>query len=127
MNKKETINLIAVYMGYQMLSKNFDIEIHNSSNESYWKDVEGVVVCDNKGDIVYDYDEPHTSFERLPFETSWDYLMPAINKCYSDDDGYDKIFATEDNMCQLMCGNITWMFEKVVEFIQKQNENNQKT
>ena len=75
------IELIAKFTGYQILNKKFEIKSYNSSNEYYWTSTEGDVVCNSAGNIMDNEDqEPIDELDDLPFRSSWDWLMEAVEK-----------------------------------------------
>lgn len=75
--------LIAEFMGYQILNKNFQYLNYSSSNESYWEWDEGDIVCDEHGNEVNFYnDEPLYSLEDIPFK-EWNVLMTVVEKIES--------------------------------------------
>lgn len=76
--------ILAVFMAYQILIKKYQYLNYNSSNESYWERGEGEIVCDEHGNELSDGDsDPYYSFEDLPFDSSWDWLMPIVGKISS--------------------------------------------
>lgn len=85
MNTQEMIEnnneLIAKYMGYQIIHKKFQYRNWNSSDESYFENGEGNIVCDKKGHEVNLYPDGDPLFElsELPFD-SYEWLMPVIQK-----------------------------------------------
>ena len=73
--------LIARFMGYQILYKKYETRYMSSSNESDWVVTEGEIVCDSNGNEVDDINnEPYYDLRSLPFNSSWDWLMPVIDK-----------------------------------------------
>lgn len=74
--------LIAEFMGYQILHKKFQYQNFNSSNESYFANGEGKIVCDKDGHEVnlYPDGDPLEDLSELPFNSSWDWLMPVVEK-----------------------------------------------
>ena len=77
----ENNKLIAEFMGYQILHKKYQTRHMCSSNESDWVVEYGEIVCDTNGNEVDDEkQEPFYSLEDLPFNYSWDWLMPVISE-----------------------------------------------
>ncbi len=76
--------LIAKFMGYQILRKKYETQRMCSSNESNWVIDEDDIVCDIKGREVDDEtQEPYFELESLPFNRSWEWLMPVVEKIES--------------------------------------------
>lgn len=130
--------LIAEFMGYQILHKNYQTRVWCSSNESTWEVTEDDIVCDSNGNEVDDEtQEPYFELECLPFYTSWDWLMPVWNKILkwgqgefginweqSIDEMFITIGTTKDNQFiikWLNTGEIEEVFYVVVEFIKWYN------
>ena len=91
MNQQEIIEgnkLIAEFMGYQILHRKYQYRNFNSSNESYFADDKGEIVCDKNGYEVnlYPNGDPLEDLSELPFNSSWDWLMPVVEKI--EDLGY---------------------------------------
>lgn len=81
MKTTEGNKLIAEFMGCKILHKKYQIRSWNSSNEYYWADGDGEIVCDKDGNEVDDFNnEPFSSLEHLPYSESWDWLMPVVKK-----------------------------------------------
>lgn len=76
--------LIAEFMGYQILHKKFQYRNFNSSNESYFENDEGEIVCDERGQEVnlYPDGDPLSDLSELPFNSSWEWLMPVLEKIF---------------------------------------------
>ena len=87
MTDEEILNgneLIAKFMGYQILNKKYETQYMCSSNESAWTVTEGEIVCDSQGREVDDESqEPYLYLEHLPFNSSWDWLIPVVEKIIS--------------------------------------------
>lgn len=62
----------------------------------------------NAADIWYHYD------------TSWDWLMPVVNKCMQTGDNTDEWDALYDALSTV---NITNTYDAVIEFIKQYNQN----
>lgn len=78
--------LIAEFMGYQILSKKYETQHWCSSNESQWVVNEGDIVCDTEGNEVDNQrNKPYFRLEEVPFNLSWDWLMPVIDKIEDTD------------------------------------------
>jgi hypothetical protein len=95
MTTEEILNgrvLIAEFMGYHMKHTKFQTQVFHSSNESHWVWDEGEIVVDASGHEVDDSNnEPYCSLEDLPFNSSWDWLMPVLNKIVEEIEIEDKI------------------------------------
>ena len=72
-----------------------------------------------KGNDVY-YELNHirlTSADDLRYHTSWDWLMPVVQKCFESAENEDDFFA--------ISGNLPYMdstYKSVVEFIKQYND-----
>lgn len=113
---------IARFMGYQILHKKFQVKSYNSSNEYYWANTEGEVLCNSDGNIVEDYEqEPLESFEDLNFK-EWNTLMPVVEKVVkSVDYQYYTVFS-EDDLKYFLNGDIKAIHAKIVLFIEMRDE-----
>ena len=85
MENKEIIEgngIIAKWAGYRIMFKEFQYRNFNSSDESYFADDEGDIVCDENGHEVnlYPDGDPLTDLSQLPFDSSWELLMPIVEK-----------------------------------------------
>ena len=109
-------------MGYQILHKKFQVKSYNSSNEYYWANTEGEVLCNSDGNIVEDYEqEPLESFEDLNFK-EWNTLMPVVEKVVkSVDYQYYTVFS-EDDLKYFLNGDIKAIHAKIVLFIEMRDE-----
>ena len=136
------IELIAKFTGYQILNKKFEIKSYNSSNEYYWTSTEGDVVCNSAGNIMDNEDqEPIDELDDLPFRSSWDWLMEAVEKIintpldgesnikhhlrtFTEKSGGDN-YMVRFNGCQLHYGDtlLRATFTAVVAFIKMYNLN----
>ena len=74
--------LIAQFMGYQILNKKYQERNYNSSNEFYYEWNEGEIVCDKYGNEVNlpNGDDPIYFLDELPFDSSYDWLIPVVEK-----------------------------------------------
>ena len=74
--------IIAKWAGYKIMYKKFQYQNFNSSNESYFEWSEGNIVCNKNGHEVNIYPEsgPLTNLSELPFDSSWEFLMPIVEK-----------------------------------------------
>lgn len=73
--------LIAKFMGFQILNAKYETRVFHSSNESSFEWEEGEIVCDENGKEVCDYNqEPYYSLESLPFDEDWNWLMSVVEK-----------------------------------------------
>ena len=81
-NIVENNRIIAEFMGYKILHRKFQYRYWNSSDESYFETNEGNIVCDEDGYEVnlYPDGDPLFELEELPFHSSWDWLMPVVEK-----------------------------------------------
>lgn len=105
--------LIAEFMEYQILHKRFQYQSWNSSNESYFSTDTGDIVCDKHGHEVnlYPDGDPLMELSELPFNSSWDWLMPVITKCiekniwYSDwtNQLHDGLLEQDIEQCWIAC------------------------
>ena len=145
METTEGNKLIAEFMGYQILRKKFETQQMCSSNETTWVMDEDDIVCDAKGNEVDDErQEPYYYLESLPFNYSWDWLMPVLLKITTIET--DKIYHVD---WALSCSSISitaydpkanyknftkgsenpdyqikFTFDAVVDFIEWYNEQN---
>ena len=71
---------------------------------------------DNKSVGLYDYGHTPNN-EILKYHTSWDWLMPVIDKCYQEH--MSKHIAEAVMTC-----NIDEVYKVIVEFINEYNNNN---
>ena len=68
----------------------------------------------SEGFGLYDYNGKHYKLDELKFHTSWDWLMPVINKCYQEH--MSKHIADAVMTC-----DIDEAYQVVVEFINQNN------
>ena len=85
MNSTEILNsiiLVSEFMGYKILHKKFQYQNYSSSNESYFAEDQGDIVCDKNGREVnlYPDRDPLCSLSELPFNSDWNWLMDVIIK-----------------------------------------------
>jgi hypothetical protein len=83
--RKETRNFnrkCAEFLGYQVLFKTYQFRNFNSSNEFYFEEDEGNIVCDYKGKEVnlYPESDPLFELEELPFNSDWNWIMEVVEK-----------------------------------------------
>lgn len=126
----ESNELIAKFMGYQILHRKYQYQNFNSSNESYFQDDEGEIVCDEHGREVnlYPDGDPLFSLSELSFHEDWNLLMPVVENIsrWADvnKDKYNEYFWREpyhtDFLIFRMEINELWL--AVVEFIKWYNE-----
>tara|TARA_B110000977_G_C10589294_1_gene303686 strand:+ start:95 stop:358 length:264 start_codon:yes stop_codon:yes gene_type:complete len=66
---------------------------------------------------IYDFDGCHYRLDELKFHTSWDWLMPVIQKCRQENrlEYFDMVYYALEE-CDI---NVT--YKAVVEFIKNQN------
>lgn len=79
---ENTNTLIAKFLGYQILNKKYQYRNFNSSDESYFEDGEGEIVCDKDGkefSLFVDSD-PIDDLDDIPFDSDWNLLMEAVTK-----------------------------------------------
>jgi len=111
MNEKEIQKgnkLIAEFLGYSIQNKQFQTQIWNSSNESYWGWEEDDIVCDeNNNEVCDENNEPYFGLEDLPFNQSWDWMMPVVEKIESIKDEYHGRFGVHivSNTCTIQATN----------------------
>ena len=58
--------------------------------------------------------------DKLQYHTSWDWIMPVVNKCMQTGDNTDEWDALGDTLSTI---NITNVYQGVVEFINFYNQN----
>ena len=68
----------------------------------------------SEGFGLYDYNGKHYKLDELKFHSSWDWLMPVINKCYQEH--MSKHIADAVMTC-----DIDEAYQVVVEFINQNN------
>ena len=70
----------------------------------------------SEGFGLYDYNGKHYKLYELKFHTSWDWLMPVVEKCciLNNEEGFKPFY----NLCEL---KIATTHKAVVEFIKKYN------
>tara|TARA_R110002020_G_scaffold245766_3_gene459460 strand:+ start:6821 stop:7102 length:282 start_codon:yes stop_codon:yes gene_type:complete len=74
-----------------------------------------------RGYTMFVYEENnHRADIDLQYLTSWDWLMPVVNKCMQTGDNTDEWDALSDALSTI---NITNVYEAVVEFIKFYNQN----
>jgi hypothetical protein len=114
--------LIAEFIGYQILHKKYQYRSFNSSNESYFEESEGDIVCDKNGDEVNLYldGDPLFDLSELPFHSSWDLLMPVVEKCLTIPHEGNLHMKLNDALLTL---NIKEVWLVVIEFIEWYNKN----
>jgi hypothetical protein len=129
-NIEEGNKIISEFMGYQILRKKYQTQHYCSSNESTWVVDEGDIVCDDNGNEVDDErQEPYFELEFLPFNSSWDWLMPVwkkiTNTCppFNKNNQSDGYFAYNSVPIFLEDVNIekTWYY--IVKYINWYNNN----
>ena len=72
-----------------------------------------------KGSIgfgLYDYDGGHYKLDELKFYTSWDWLMPVVEKCFRTGDNTDK---WDDIYNAVSTIDIKEVYKAVVKFIEE--------
>ena len=71
----------------------------------------------SEGFGLYDFDGCHYRLDELKFHTSWDWLMPVIQKCRQENrlEYFDRVYYAIEE-CDI---NIT--YKSVVEFINQNN------
>jgi hypothetical protein len=136
MNKQEIIEgikLIAKFAGYKLENKEFQYIHYNSSNESMWEWSEGKIVTLNNHEVFDFNNEPYFNLEDLPFNSSWDWLMPVVAKCTDlwDDFGFDskeryniedEIWNLDNTLSDFLAADIDAIFRRTVEFIKWYNK-----
>lgn len=129
MNYIETNKLIAQFMGGVLLN------VHNGS------DNETGVLVDYVHKVNYPDNQRYHSLDHLPYNKSWDWLMPVVVKInLIDDYNYTVIIKSMDvdifsdkdakmivsgNSPHDACDLILSVYDSVVEFIQWYNKNKQ--
>ena len=116
METTEGNKLIAEFMGYQILRKKFETQRMCSSNETTWVMDEDDIVCDAKGNEVDDErQEPYFDLEMLPFNSSWDWLMPVVEKIESLTYGTLKLY-NHVNVRRFKHVNYYWVVDGVADY-----------
>ena len=66
---------------------------------------------------LYDYNGKHYKLYELKFHTSWDWLMPVVQKCciLNNEEGFEPFY----DLCEL---KIATTHQAVVEFIKNQKK-----
>lgn len=98
MKTTENNKLIAEFMGMEL----------GDDKTMYYDDVENL--------------HPPTAVDKLKYHSSWDWLMPVVEKCYQCDyeEGGDMHMRMND---AIMTINIEEVYQAVIEFIKWYNEN----
>ena len=77
----------------------------------------------SEGFGLYDFDGCHYRLDELEFETSWDWLMPVVQKCFDTQQPEEgqHYFINES----LLTMKIEVVYDRVVEFIKTYNNGRQ--
>lgn len=124
----ESNELIAKFMGYQILHRKYQYQNFNSSNESYFQDDEGEIVCDEHGREVnlYPDGDPLFSLSELPFHKDWNLLMPVVEKIHTMEEYTEEYISEQVIYAPILQAiplyGIRGVWNEVVEFIKWYNE-----
>ena len=73
----------------------------------------------SEGFGLYDYNGKHYKLYELKFHTSWDWLMPVVQKIEQDCQG-----VPQELLNVSLYSNMKEVYNAVVEFIKEYNQNN---
>ena len=109
--------------------KGKDVTQEDIYNECYPPANPNVLIAEfmqkgSEGFGLYDYNGKHYKLYELKFHTSWDWLMPVIEKCLVGEAEQSEEISntTIKNIYEGICNqNISFAYKSVVEFIKNQN------
>ena len=122
MNKTERDkNIVAEFVGFKLEIRKYQYLHFNSSYESSWEWNEDVIVTLNGYGMTDSNDEAIFSFNDIEFDTSWDILMPVIQKIlnisFSDNGNSEDFYNIRDCI-----PDINHTYKAVVQFIKEYNK-----
>jgi len=111
----------------------FQTQEFHSSNESHWVWDEGEIVVNSNGHEVSDSNnEPYYHLEHLPFDSSWNWLMPVLNKISDeveiedkDSEAYSSYWYLESNLMWLPIKEVFKHTVCIVDWCTKNKSNEQ--
>ncbi len=98
----------------------FNYAMENLENNKLIAEFMGYNAYEYRGHTMFIFDEDnHRTELDLHYHTSWDWLMPVVQKCYKieNEEGFDNLV---DAVSTLDMYNT---YEAVVEFVKQQNKN----
>ena len=125
MNTQENNKLITEFMGWKIALGTKD---EYSTTHAITKYIDTPLFSHNYNDKELSVETEHR-LDKMLFDSSWDWLMPVVVKCFNVyDDAYNTNVFNSDNQQfnlndALLLTNIDALYNAVIEFIKWYNKN----